>query len=418
MQNNRRYDLSDRLIHFFRNIDLDVDTLDGEPGSWSEGNLCEDSKYSANFMMRCVIRSGQLWATWSVRNGVRTIYGPRPAICFTEMPTAAFLETSALRQRAGQKITTFALTFPKDKMFSLGARPVIYSLSDPTIQTPSGAGGARCFPGDVLSLHEQYRYVTYAPTGNFRVDWTHEREWRWPHPTWEGEIEVEEDELPPPSPLMLYESGLKNIGMIVNKREEADRVIHDVLSLVDRKVIAKDTFSYVLIAEDLGSPAGLRNREDEEKAIASASIDLSKYQVVNAERDKKIRERVFEIAREIEAAAAEPLQGEFGGCWLWLVDNTHEVTRALVNCQDEEEREIIINRGGKYLMFPYEFSDSRNLRERENMTIELANRLNTEFGVEAGYYSVLVSDDPDGVPYYNSDFIGNRLHYNFASDGL
>ncbi|WP_337221379.1 hypothetical protein, partial [Vibrio parahaemolyticus] len=29
-----------------------------------------------------------------------------------------------------------------------------------------------------LPLIEQYRYVTYVPG---KIDWTHEREWRWPY---------------------------------------------------------------------------------------------------------------------------------------------------------------------------------------------------------------------------------------------
>ena len=45
----------------------------------------------------------------------------------------------------------------------------------------------------MLSLNEQFRYVTYSPTGRWRVDWTHEREWRWPYPgelaDYEAEIE-------------------------------------------------------------------------------------------------------------------------------------------------------------------------------------------------------------------------------------
>ncbi len=181
MQNNRRYDLSQRLIHFFRKFDLFDGSAPHTPEEWGGENFVEDTVFSPMFLLRIAIRHGHLWATWSLRKDVRTIYGPHPAICFTEMPTAAFLEASVVRQKQGQKISSFALTFPKDQMFSLGARPVIYGLSIPH-SLPSGAdGGPRTMDPTLLPLHEQYRYVTYSPGGSYRVDWTHEREWRWPY---------------------------------------------------------------------------------------------------------------------------------------------------------------------------------------------------------------------------------------------
>jgi hypothetical protein len=117
MKNNQRYDLSERLIHFFRNLDLEDGSAPHIPEEWGEACIAEDTKLSALFLLRVVIRHGYLWATWSLRNNARTVYGPRPAICFTDMPTAAFLETSVSRKKAGQKISTFALTFPKAQMF-------------------------------------------------------------------------------------------------------------------------------------------------------------------------------------------------------------------------------------------------------------------------------------------------------------
>ena len=48
-------------------------------------------------MLICAIRNGRLWATWSYRNNAGTIYGSSPAVCFTEMPIAAFLESGELR---------------------------------------------------------------------------------------------------------------------------------------------------------------------------------------------------------------------------------------------------------------------------------------------------------------------------------
>src|SRR4051812_46151197 len=81
------------------------------------------------FLMRNAVRLDRLWATWSVRRGRRTIYGADPAVCFTEMPIAAFVEAGHARPKRGEVMGPYGLIFPKAAMFSLGARPVIYGLS-------------------------------------------------------------------------------------------------------------------------------------------------------------------------------------------------------------------------------------------------------------------------------------------------
>jgi hypothetical protein len=411
VENNRRFDLSERLIHFFRKLDLEDGSAPETPENWGGHNLSEHTVFSAQFLLRCAIRNGCLWATWARRGNTRTIYGPRPAICFTDMPTAAFLETAAVRLKAGQKISTLALTFPKPAMFDLGARPAIDGLSGPPV-TILTSGVQRTLPPDRLPLHEQYRYVSYFPTGAYKVDWTHEREWRWPYPV---EPVVEPDVVSSVADipgLNLYEVGLSGLGIIVHTKEQARFVLHDVLSLVDRKVIALDTFDYVLVADDITSPADIRDPAQEEAAIAAAAIDLSKFLTVDLVRDEKIGEEIDAMVQTVEKAAPNPTVGELGGCWLWLVDNDHPVTRALLNTD-----RAMVNKNGKYLMFPY-FSDSRSLGEREDMTKKLAADVKAKYGVECGYFSVLGSDDPDSVPSYNSDFLGNRMIYNFWSDSL
>jgi hypothetical protein len=52
------------------------------------------------------------------------------------------------------------------------------------------------------------------------------------------------------------------------------------------------------------------------------------------------------------------------------------------------------------------------------MTEELAERLREEFGIEAGYFSVLMSDNPDALPNYHTDFLDNKLHFNWWFYGL
>jgi hypothetical protein len=281
------------------------------------------------------------------------------------------------------------------------------------------SGGPRILPADRLSLHEQYRYVSYYPTGRYRVDWTHEREWRWPYmeslEVFDKQIATygvvsEVTDIPG---LEFYGFGLRSLGVIVNTKDEARLVLHDVLSLIDRRVIGPDTFDYILVANDIASPAEIRDPDQEEAAIAAAAIDLSAYLRPDPDHDESLSEQVNEMARAIEAESDEPECGELGGCWLWLVDNDHPVTRALLNTERAE-----VNRDGKYLMFPHAFSDSRSLAQREEMTRKLAAQVKAKFGLEAGYFSVLMSDDPNGVPSYNTDFLDNRMIYNFWSDGL
>lgn len=175
--NNLRFDLSDRLIHFFRDVDVEGDSAPDMPEHFAFNSFVEGTTYPAFFLLRSAIRSQRLWATWSMRNGERTIYGRRPAICFTEMPLAAFLETSVARSLKKQAISSYALSFRKTALFDAGANPVIYGLTDRFATLPSGKGGGRrVFPSRILAPAEQYRYVTYAPTARKPIDWSHERE--------------------------------------------------------------------------------------------------------------------------------------------------------------------------------------------------------------------------------------------------
>ena len=423
MKNNRRYDLSSKLTHFFRKLDMDDGSAPHLPEYWGDQNIIENTVASALFLLRCAIRHGLLWATWSKRGNIRTIYGPHPAVCFTEMPTAAFLEASAAREKAKQKMSTYALTFPKPKMFALGARPVIYGLSGPTAGIPNGdGGGPRIMPEGLLPLREQYRYVTYAPTGGrWQVDWTHEREWRWCFADGDAlskfESAIEEygvvSEVKDFLGLRLYDGSLEGIGVIVNTKQEAEMILHDVLTLVDLGMITPNTFEYVLVADDIPSPETIRSPDEETNAIAAATIDLSEILTPSPKRDENFARQVRGLVEKVEAEAGEPEVGEPGGCWLWLIDNVHQVTRALLNTGN-----LVINHDGKYLLRLDEFFDDRSLRQREGMTMKLAALLNTTFGIESGYFSVLASGDPNALPSYNSDFLDNQLHYNFGHHGL
>ncbi len=213
--------------------------------------------------------------------------------------------------------------------------------------------------------------------------------------------------------LDLYSSELKDIGVIVNSQDESQMVLHDILSLIDRGIISKKTYSYILITESITEVSSIRDPKQERDAIRAAMIDLAPFTTPEPVRDKKIADRICGMVQDIENKAGNLEDGELGGCWLWLIDNFHEVTRALLY-----QGKIVVNNDGKYLVELTDYDARRSLRQREEMTKELATLVYNEFGLTAGYFSVLGSQDYNEVPFYNDDHLDNHVFYNWANFGL
>ena len=414
--NTTRFDLSDWLIHFFREIDFESTSsiIYTEHMGW--GNVCEDTKYSALYMLRCAIRNGRLWATWSYRNNARTIYGSSPAVCFTEMPIAAFLESGELRAERGEAMSQFALIFPKKDMFSLGANPVIYGLDDRANWPPSGkGGGARVMNSSMLPDREQYRYVTYNPASPRPVDWSHEREWRWPYRGDFSHVEkaLEEygmldDAMDIPG-LDFYQQDINGMGVVVKTEEQAMWVVHDILMLIDSNIINRKKFSFVLASDNLPPSINLRGQKELSNAISKSLIDLDPFFSHGKSELKNLCNKFSELVKTIESASPKITKRESGGCWLWVYDNTSMIVRALIYGD-----RIIVSESGKYLVKLQEFEASIDLRQREEMTQSLAKLFQKEFGVECGYFSVLNSANPNDVPFYNDDHLDNHMYYNVS----
>jgi hypothetical protein len=419
VSNNRRFDLSDRLIHFFREVDLEGPSAPLiQPEMFAFNSYVEDTKWPALFLLRCAIRSHRLWATWSMRKNVRTIFGPRPAVCFSEMPIAAFLESSEVREAAGQAMSTYALTFPKTKMHSLGANPVIYGLTDDFI-LPTGDGGVpRLIAGDKLPLREQYRYVTYNPSGPYKVDWLHEREWRWPHDGDFSELESEMEEYGIVSSaddipgFDFSHPNLQGIGVIVKTDEDARRIRHDVLTLIDRGKVSNTHFDHILIKDRLPKSSNLYTPLAVEDAIDNALLDFSSYFNLEQANVSKAESDFSARVLSIEKGSSKASSGrrEYGGCWLWLHDNSHPYVRALL-----QAGRVKVNKEGRYIASLDELNANRDLRERENLTKALAVQLKNDLQVESGYFSVLDSHDPDMVPFYIDCAPDDDLYHNTGS---
>jgi hypothetical protein len=415
-KNNTRFDLSNWLIHFFRNVDLSSNDAPAVPEHLGWGNIQEDVNWSALFMLRCAIRQCRLWATWSYRGGRRTIYGPAPAVCFTEMPIAAFLEAGQARRARGEAMSPFAIIFPKRKLFNIGARPVIYGLSAKNPSIPKGdGGGPRIINPKKLPLEEQYRYVTFQPSGFVSVDWTHEREWRWPYV---GDLAKVNEQLEDVGivgdakdmpGLDLFAPELSGLGVVVENAEQASWIAHDILSLVDRSIVSEGHFQFILKSNELKDLDTLRTPKEVTRAISKALVDLSPFFATTCE-DAAILESEFKAQIElIDKEHSGDHCGERGGVWLWLLDNTHPLTRALLLTG-----RIEVTRDGRYLASLPELSKDRDLREREAMVQELAHKITKRFGIECGYFSVLNSHDPNDLPFYADDHLDNRMYYNVS----
>ena len=225
-------------------------------------NLYEDTFLPASFMLRAALRNGRLWATWSMRNGVRTVYGPSPAICFTEMPIAAFLQAGDARWKSGQAMSPFALVFPKEALHRLGALPVISGVaSDVNFSASYDVAGNRMLPESIIPSAEQFRYVTFDIGGARNIDWTHEREWRWPCRADFSVVNQQVqyfstvsswDEIPG---LDFYLAGISGIGVIVETKKQAELVVSDMLTLVDSGQATAETFGFVLASKLLPAPS-------------------------------------------------------------------------------------------------------------------------------------------------------------------
>lgn len=425
--NNDRFDISPYLIHFVRWIkveepdDLETCDLDAHfgdvpvlPEDWGwDFDIAERAGYmvflSPFFLLRTIVRSGRIWATWAKRTGVRTVYGLQPAVCFTEMPLGAFVQSGRARASKKQNMSPLGIVLPKGRMFALGARPVIYGLSG-SAHVTSDDEGARLLPERALPLREQYRYVAYNAASNRGPDWTHEREWRWPlkvgaTPDSAGPV-GDVGDVPG---IDLYAAGtnMKGAGAVVQSERQARLLTHDILRLVDQELVPAEALEFILVLDKLPPAEELVDRAAVKLAINASTVQIDGFLVGRPEDDVLTKE-FRRASREIARAASQAEYGECGGCWLWLLDNTHPLSRALLRAG-----EIVISRTGRYLVRLPTFGD-RALRQREEMTRSLAKWVNTKFDLPCTYFSVLGSEDPNAVPFYCDDVDDRGIFYNRA----
>ena len=413
MQNNIRFDLSDYLIHFFR----DVDQLSPEDILFPEharfNNIAESHVLDSLFLMRCALRHHRIFATWSFRGGRPTIYGQSPAVCFTDMPLAAFVQTSNERLARGENIGRYAFMIPKAALFGMGARPVIYGLSEDARERQD-THPFRVLETDLLPLGEQYRYVAYSIGDDRTIDWTHEREWRWPYRGGQSHFDPDEDgdlvetleEIPG---LDFGSTTISGMGVLVQDREDVPKIVHDILTLVDAGIIHRSMFQFVIPLCDIEQHGNIQDPGRASDLINEHSIDLTPYfsipengvEEINANVDRII-EAHFATGKHVERDRDDG----FGKSWVWIPDNDSVLVRALIAAD-----RIIVSTEGRYLLDLAEF-DSFPVGFEEHYCKKVAQALATEFGVNASYFTVRGSLSCDGIPFYAKFHDDDHPFYN------
>lgn len=193
-----------------------------------------DEDASAFQVLKKILHDGYIHSSWSIRNYKPSIYGPKSAVCFTEMPLYALIDYARTREGKDGLVSGYGIAIRRNELFAAGGRPVIYGLSGNYAETDKDENGV--YQGRLLAkecgigVSEQYRYVsTLMPKAYGKtIDWTHEREWRWALPY--GATGV------PGIPLYLapqYADFFSELIIIVCKDEEKEEIVEFLKNLYD-----------------------------------------------------------------------------------------------------------------------------------------------------------------------------------------
>lgn len=373
----QRLDLTEWVIHFIHDRKpeddpstlADIPQLEGYVGDlrlpdyydeYGNGkhilNEYEENEYSleedapALDVLKKILHDGFIKSGWSIRNMSPTIYGPKSAVCFTEMPLYALIEYAKFRQLSGY-VGNHGIAFRRNELFAAGARPVIYGLSTPHIEAGTNTQGV--YQGRLLSpqtgigIQEQYRYVAtnlpkiYGP-GQKATDWTHEREWRWALPY---------DSLGVPGlPFFLskdYADFFTEVIIIVPTNDEMEEILTHLKTLYDaggtnvgrayncQQIAAARVLSLESMAHLSGGNISSMRIDD----LPTKQMKLMPNFPVTPALDKKVRDAVIEAGIRAQRAVKDYLteNPEFNdqmGDWGWTyvcTKQVSEITQALQN---------------------------------------------------------------------------------------
>lgn len=317
---------------------------------YEENEYWIDENADAFDVLLKILHDGFIHSGWSLRNFIPTIYGPKSAVCFTEMPLYALVQYAKFRGEYSGYVGNYGIAFRRNELFAAGGRPVIYGLS--CVPTEAETTPEGIYQGRILDIEktgmplcEQYRYVktrmnkSYDPNIH-PVDWTHEREWRWALPN---------DSLGVPGlPFFLskeYADFFSDIVIIVGTEEEQGVVLSHLRNLFDSGSTNTGlNYNIQMIAAAkvlaLDSLAGFSF--DEQARIRIDDLDLKQIPVmptitVTEEVISRVKAAI-EKAGEIAIATVDsyldkhPEFDEQKGYWGWATvctDVQSEVTQAM-----------------------------------------------------------------------------------------
>ncbi|MBP1542195.1 MAG: hypothetical protein ILA25_08545 [Prevotella sp.] len=299
-----------------------------------------------------ILHDGFIHSSWSVRNMAPAIYGPKTAVCFTEMPLYALIQYAKFRGAYSGYVGNYGIAFKRNELFAAGGRPVIYGLSGAHIEaekTPKGIYQGRILDVEKtgISIHEQYRYVAtklqkrYAYV-EYPIDWTHEREWRWALP--DGDFGV------PGIPFFLsknYADFFSEIIVIVGTDEEQIETIMHLKNLYDAGStglgheydVNKIAATRVVSLETIAKMQNIDMQHIRIEDLPTRQMAVMPTFKVASELEEKVKNAVVAAGKVSIDAVAEFLKqnpdfDEQKGFWGWAYVCTNdqtETTQALQN---------------------------------------------------------------------------------------
>lgn len=291
-------------------------------------------------VLKKILTCGYIQSGFSFRNSNATIYGPKAAICFTEMPLYALI--SYAKNRNAENFTDdYGIAFLRDELFQAGARPVIYGLSGTHKEASEGdpnygIGHRQLSTETGIGIKEQYRYVATNLRDEKRIDWTHEREWRW--------ADLDQKYETAGMPFFLADNDLRFTRMIVIVKEdnEAEDILDHLRTLYDSGCdpFGRDYNRKLIRNTSVVSIESLKNIDKELSTIRLEDLPLKsfiQFKEINVSRE--VLEQVEQALADIEMMEYNITEkyleehgdvGSAGFCDIVTYDAHSEITQALV----------------------------------------------------------------------------------------
>lgn len=382
-----------RIAHYFRTVNLlDVSCPEFIPESFPYYSQSDDEEWPAGLLLRLAMRMQHLWPTFGVREGMRTIQGQHPALCFTTFNLADLIAVRDGFTPQNGAVTQYAVTLPMKVALKGGVQPVVQWLN----------GQASLLDGTWLDelkqddADNQYRYLCDQSPAK---QCTSLPEWRWRYPRnyLRNIKKIEdsgfEDNVIPG--LKLTQKKWSGMGIVVPDLATARRLQYDVLTLIDQGLVSEAHFDHILVCDQLPSCIDGLSEVEMQGAFSKACFDFKSCRTVPAFKAGLAAIDFSTRVIRLEGSTAKTVKREGGGCWLWFEDNSHPYVRKLL-----QAGRIKPNKKGRYLASLDELDRGRDLRERQEAVLALSEQLREKYGVQSSYFSVKGSYSPDDYPAY------------------